>query len=188
MTDTTTNCSWADAVKKSLDERDYDKKSARTVIFYNVEEVKEPPNSTDTGNPVKTDEVAIQQLITRMNVCDIKTRKVVRLGHKKPDSNGRPRPIDLPLDNENEKADVMKNAYRLQGTKIFVKPKLRWKERLKENGLLILGYELCQNRFDQSLFRLRDLNLFFNGTRIDETSTFEDISKHLKQISATANK
>ena len=51
MIDTTTNCSWADAVKKSLDERDYDKKSARTVIFYNVEDEKEPPNSADTGNP-----------------------------------------------------------------------------------------------------------------------------------------
>ena len=123
-----------------------------------------------------------------MNVCDIKTRKLVRLGHKKPDSNVRPRPIELKLDNENEKADVMKNAYRLQGTKIFVKPKLKWKERLKEKGLLKLRYELCQNGFDKSLFRLRDLNLFFDGTRIDETSTFEDISKHLKQISATANK
>ena len=188
MTDTTTNCSWADAVKKSLDERDYDKKSARTVIFYNVEEEKEPPDSADTDNPVKTDEVAIQQLLTRMNVCDIKTRKLVRLGHKKPDSNVRPRPIELTLDNENEKADVMKNAYRLQGTKIFVKPKLKWKERLKEEGLLKLRYELFQNGFDKSLFRLRDLNLFFNGTRIDETSTLEDISKHLKQISATANK
>ena len=188
MTDTTTNYSWADAVKKSLDERDYDKKSARTVIFYNVEEEKEPPNSADTGNPVKTDEVAIQQLFTRMNVCDIKTRKLVRLGHKKPDSNVRPRPIELTLDNENEKADVMKNAYRLQGTKIFVKRKLKWKERLKEKGLLKLRYELCQNGFDKSPFRLRDLNLFFNGTRIDEMSTFEDISKHLKQISATANK
>ena len=123
-----------------------------------------------------------------MNVCDIKSRKLVRLGHKKPDSNVRPRPIELTLDNENEKADVMKNAYRLQGTKNFVKPKLKWKERLKEKRLLKLRYELCQNGFDKTLFRLRDLNLFFNGTRIDETSNFEDISKHLKQISATANK
>ena len=122
-----------------------------------------------------------------MSVCDIKTRKLVRLGHKKPGSNVRPRPIELTLDNENEKADVMKNAYRLQGTKIFVKPKLKWKERLKERGLLKLRYEPCQNRFDKSLFRLPDLNLFFNGTRIDETSTFEDISEPLKQISATAN-
>ena len=113
-------------------------RSARTVIFYNVEEEKEPPNSADTGYPVKTDEVAIQQLFTPMNVCDIKTRKLVRLGHKKPDSNFIPRPIELTLDNENEKADVMKNAYRLQGTKIFVKPKLKWKERLKEKGLLKL--------------------------------------------------
>ena len=176
MTDTTTNCSWADAVKKSLDERDYDKKSARTVIFYSVEEDKEPPDSADTGNLVKIDEVAIQQLSTRMNFCDIKTRKLVRLGHEKPDSNVRPRPIELTLEKESEKADVMKNAYRLQGTKIFVKPKLKWKEKLKEKGLLKLRFELCQNGFDKSLLRLRDLNLFFNGTRIDDTSTFEDIS------------
>ena len=84
---------------------------------------------------------------------------------------------------EFDKRKLMASVGKLKGTKIFVKPKLLWRERILEKSLLNLRYHLIQNGFDKQLFRKLDLKLFYNAQKIDSSKPIQEIINFLSTLS-----
>ena len=80
---------------------------------------------------------------------------------------------------------MMSNVKHLRGTKVFIKPKLLWKERLKEKSVLELRYNLAKKGLNKELLRIGNLKLHYHGTALDESKSFEEILCELKQSSST---
>ena len=170
---------WADVVKKSLDERDYDKAASETVVFYNIAD--------------HSDDIPItQQLEPFLKTLEIPSSVVKcarRLGERKAGQNkkssvhSRPRPIEVCLNSVFDKRLLMSNVSKLKSTAVFVKPKLCWKDRLIEKELLHARFEMVKKGADRSLFRIRDLKLFYNASPVDVS----DIDKFMMTINTISD-
>ena len=146
---------YADAIKKTLDERDYDSKAQETIVLYNI-----PESST----PMK---IQMCKLFEKLKIAPSRIKNLSRLGKFKPESTARPRPVEIQLTSSYDRRITLSNAFLLKGTKIFVKPKLSWKDRIKEKDLLSKRYELIQLGLNRDSLSIRDLKLFHNGVHID---------------------
>lgn len=160
-----------DAVTKSLEQRDYDKEADVTLVFYNVPEHDSNTSPTD-----------IDKVLATLKVPSDKIKQRKRLGPANTDKNARPRPLEIVLTTVFDRRAALSNAPLLKGSGVFVKRKLCWKERLKEKELLRLRYDLSQEGFDRKLFRIRDLKLFYNGKRLNES---DDITLIVNQLKPT---
>ena len=166
-------------MKKSLDERDYDKAASETVVFYNIAD--------------HSDDIPItQQLEPFLKTLEIPSSVVKcakRLGERKAGQNkkssvpSRPRPIEVCLNSVFDKRLLMSNVSKLKSTAVFVKPKLCWKDRLIEKELLHARFEMVKKGADRSLFRIRDLKLFYNASAVDVS----DIDKFMMTINTISD-
>ena len=165
----------ADVLKTSLDERDYEKQAAKTVVLYNIEE---------TSRPVESDVNDVFQKLQQDPNLIVNAR---RLGSKK-DASSRPRPIEVQVPCcEFDMRKIMPKTGSLKGKRIFVKPKLLWRDRLLEKSLLAYRYNLIQNGFKKQLFRIRDLKLFYNVHEIDTSNDIQATIGQLSNLSPPAN-
>ena len=163
----------SDVIKTSLDERDYDQRAQKTVLFYNLDEKEDTPENTEN---------TVHNIFAKMNQPTGCIKSAYRLG-KRNSGSARPRPIEVELSHEFDKRKLMASVGQLKGTKIFVKPKLLWRERILEKSLLNLRYHLIQNGFDKQLFRIRDLKLFYNAQKIDSSKPIQEIINFLSTLS-----
>ena len=62
----------------------------------------------------------------------------------------------------------MSNVTLLKGSRIFVKPKLKWADRQKEKSLLSLRHTLKERGLKRELMRIRNLQLFYDGKFLDD--------------------
>ena len=143
-------------MKKTLDERDYDSKAQETIVLYNI-----PESSTPHEDP------NVQTFCEKLKIAPSRIKNLSRLGKFKPESTARPRPVEIQLTSSYDRRITLSNAFLLKGTKIFVRPKLCWKDRIKEKDLLSKRYELIQLGLNRDSLRIRDLKLFHNGVHID---------------------
>ena len=167
----TQHTNYADAVKRTLDERDYDIKAEETIVLFNFAEVT---SSQDDSN--------VQTLCDKLKIVPEKIKNIVRLGKGKPEASARPRPVEIQLASRYDRRITLSNCHLLKGTKVFAKPKLCCKDRLIEKDLLHKRFELIQLGIDRDLLRLRDLKLFHNGMQIDspELDDLPLLSEELK--------
>ena len=153
---------WVDVVKKSLNERDYDKAASKTVVFYNVAD--------------HSDDIPItQQLDPFLQTLEIPSSVVKcskRLGERKAGQNktssvpSRPHPIEVCLNSVFDKRLLMSIVSQLKITAVFAKPQLCWSDRLIEKELLHARFEMVKKGADRSLFRIRDLKLFYSASPV----------------------
>ena len=95
----------------------------------------------------------------------------------------RRRPIEMCFTSDFEKRLLMSKVLLLEGTNVFVKQMLCWKDRLKEKEPLDARYELVDRGTDRTLFRIRDVNLFYRGSPVD----ISDLHKFMQTITAENN-
>ena len=169
--DAMTPTSVSDVVKKSLDERDYDKKAEKTIVIYNLK---------DSSEPVSKDPNFIK-VLEDLSIPAQSIQNATRLGKLDTLLDSRPRPVEIELHTSFDRRIAMSNVSRLKGTKLFVKPKYLWRERLVEKSLLQIRYNLCLQMFEKSKFRIRNLKLFYDGVAIDHSQKLEDIVASLQQ-------
>lgn len=167
---------WADVVKQTLDERDYDKQAEKTVVFYNIQDAHSNSNHTNDNN-------ALTPILDKLSTGRTSIKSSKRLGKPNPSSNSRPRPIEVELNSVNDRNSLMAKVRLLKGTKVFVKPKLCWRDRTIEKALLTLRYNLVNHGYRKDFFRIRDLNLFYNGNKINLD---DDINSIITQLGPTA--
>ena len=77
---------YADAVKRTLDKRDYDIKAEETIVLFNIAEAM---SSQDDSN--------VQTLCDRLKIVPEKIKNIVRLGKRKPEASARLRPVEIQL-------------------------------------------------------------------------------------------
>ena len=147
---------YADAIKKTHDERDYDNKAQETIVLYNIPESSTPHEDAN-----------VQTFREKLKIAPSKIKNLSGLGIFKPKSTARPRPVEIQLTSSHDRRIILNNAFLLKGTKNFVKPKLCWKDRIQEKDLLSKRYELIQLGLDRDSLRIRDLQLFHSGVLID---------------------
>ena len=166
---------YADAVKRTLDERDYDIKAEETIVLFNIAEAT---SSHDDSN--------VQTLCDKLKIVPEKIKNIVRLGKRKPEASARPRPVEIQLASSYDRRITLSNCHLLKGTKVFAKPKLCWKDRLIEKDLHHKQFELIQLGIDRDLLRLRDLKLFHNGIQID-SAELDDLYLLSEKLKSSPN-
>ena len=156
----------------------YDSKAQETIVLYNIPESSKPH-----------EDPSVQTFCEKLKIVPSKIKNLARLGKFKPESSARPRPVEIQLSSTYDRRITLNNSFLLKGTKIFVKPKLCWKDRLKEKDLLSKRYELIQLGINRDSLRIRDLKLFHNGTHIDpgEMDNLSVLSEKLKNKPAVQN-
>ena len=179
LSETSEPAVWADVVKKSLDQRDYDQAASETVVFYKVADYSDDIPITQQLEPF------LKTLVISSSV--VKCAK--RLGERKTGQNkissvtSRPRPIEVCLNSVFDKRLFMSNVSKWKSTAVFVKPKLCWKDRLIEKELLHARFEMVKKGADRSLFWIRDLKLFYNASHVDVS----DIDKFMMTINTISD-
>ena len=166
---------YADAVKRTLDERDYDIKAEETIVLFNIAEAK---SSQDDSN--------VQTLCDKLEIVPEKINNVVRIGKRKLEASARPRPVEIQLGSSYDRRITLSNCHLLKGTKEFAKPKLCWKDRLIEKDLLCKRFELIQPGRDRDLLRLIDFKLFHNGMQIN-SAELDDLYLLSEKLKSSPN-
>ena len=81
----------------------------------------------------------------------------------------------------------MANDGLLKGSKLFIKPKLLWRDRLIEKSLLDIRYKLIQHGLSKTFFKIRDLKLFYNGEEEATALPLDQLVSSLTMSEARAN-
>ena len=161
----------SDIIKTSLDERDYEQRAQK--IFYNLDEKNDTPENTES---------TVHNIFGKMNQPTGCIKSAYRLG-KRNSGSARPRPIEVELSHEFDKRKLMASVGQLKEAKIFVKPKMLWRERILEKSLLNLRYHLIQNGFYKQLFRIREIKLFYSEQKIDSSKPIQEFINFLSTLS-----
>ena len=135
------------------------KRAEKTIVIYNLK---------DSSEPVSKDPNFIK-VVEDLSIPAQSIQNAFRLGKLDTLPDSRPRPVEIELQASFDRRIAMSNVSRLKGTKLFVKPKYLWRERLVEKSLLQIRYNLCLQKFEKSKFRIRNLKLFYDATPIDDT-------------------
>ena len=77
----------SDVIKTSSDERDYDQRAQKTVLFYNLDEKNDTPENTES---------TVHNMFGKMNQPTGCIKSVYNLG-KRNSGSARPRPIEIEL-------------------------------------------------------------------------------------------
>ena len=168
---------WDDVIKKTLDGREYDNSASKASLIYNIAETADATSETSA-------KASVPPAFSEIKVDSGCIKAISRLG--KPNAtNARPQLIDVPLNNVSDKRMILWNIKHLRRTKIFLKPRLLWKENLQEISYFELGYILANERLNKELLWIRNLKLHHNGTASEESKSFEEFLYEFKQSSSS---
>ena len=81
----------------------------------------------------------------------------------------------------------MANVGLLKGSKLLIKPKLLWRDTLIEKSLLDIRYKLIQHGLSKTLFKIRDLKLFYNDEEVATALPLDQLVSSLTTSEARAN-
>ena len=89
MTTQPENKIWADVLKKTLYEGEYDNSASRAILLYNIAETSDDTSETSA-------KASVEQVFSTIKVNSGGIKAISRLGNLNP-SNARPRPIEIQL-------------------------------------------------------------------------------------------
>ena len=84
ITNTNQPLLYAEAMKKTLDERDYDSKAQEIIVLYNIPESSAPHEDPN-----------VQTFLEKQKIAPSRIKNLSRLGKFKPESTARPRPVEI---------------------------------------------------------------------------------------------
>ena len=157
-------------------------------ILYNVGEQVSNANDKDVrNNNIPLDKDNVHKIFGKIRIDTNCIKSFKRVGNRSSQSNARPRPVEVELNNEFDRRKIMANVGLLKGSKLLIKPKLLWRDTLIEKSLLDIRYKLIQHGLSKTLFKIRDLKLFYNDEEVATALPLDQLVSSLTTSEARAN-
>ena len=99
-------------------------------------------SDSESQTEISSDENNVHRTFSRMKIDTSCIKSMRRLGKRSSEINARPRPVEVELKSKFDKRKKMSNVGLLKGTKLFVKQKLLWRDRMVEKSLPDTRYKL----------------------------------------------